>query len=97
MGKENTKLKTKDMKNQDYINETLEMIKEQTGLELQLCDYFTGIKYHAGKPYFNVMLDKRTSESADFVKLERFSDKYKSIEVAPNGVNIVAIYFTEKN
>ena len=85
------------MKNQDYINETLEMIKEQIGLELQLCDRFTGVQYHAGKPYFNVILDKRTSESADFVKLERFSEKYKTIKVEPNGINRIAIYFTEKN
>ena len=39
-----------------YIPETLEMIKEQTGLELELCDYFTGIKEHNGRKYFNVIL-----------------------------------------
>jgi hypothetical protein len=38
------------------IPETLETIKEQTGLVLNLCDHFTGIKEHNGKKYFNIIL-----------------------------------------
>ena len=76
------------------IGETLRLIKKQTGLDLQLCDYFTGIRKCNAVYYFNVILDKRTSESEDYAKLERFSSKYKTIRVEPNGVCRVAIFFT---
>ena len=74
------------------IPEILELIKEQTGLELELCDYFTGVKKHKGRKYFNVILSQRTSESKEYEELERFADKYKLISVEPNGVNRVAIF-----
>lgn len=74
------------------IPETLELIKEQTGLELELCDYFTGIKEHNGRKYFNVILSQRTSESKAYEVLKRFADKYKLISVEPNGVKRVAIF-----
>ena len=70
----------------------LDLIKEQIGLELNLCDYFTGIKEHNGQKYFNVILSQRTSESKEYEELERFADKYKLIAVEPNGVNRVAIF-----
>ncbi len=76
----------------DIIDETLKLIKEQVGLELQLCDYFTGIKESASKSYFNVILNQRTSESKDFDLLKRFADKYKLIKVEPNGLKRVAIF-----
>lgn len=74
------------------IAETLELIKEQTGLELNLCDYFTGIKEHNGRKYFNVILSQRTSESKEYDTLKRFADKYKVISVEPNGLKRVAIF-----
>ena len=74
------------------ISETLEMIKEQTGLELELCDYFTGIKEHNGRKYFNVILSQRTSESKEYDTLKRFADKYKLISVEPNGLKRVAVF-----
>ena len=74
------------------IPETLELIKEQTGLELDLCDYFTGIKEHNGRKYFNVILSQRTSESKDYDLLKRFADKYKLISVEPNGLKRVAVF-----
>lgn len=73
------------------IVETLELIKKQIGLELQLCDYFTGIKDFNGKKYFNVVLKERNSESKEFELLKHFSRQYKIIDVEPNGVNRVAI------
>ena len=74
------------------IPETLELIEEQTGLKLELCDYFTGIKEHNGRKYFNVILSQRTSESKEYDTLKRFADKYKLILVEPNGLNRVAVF-----
>lgn len=74
------------------IPETLELIKEQTGSKLELCDYFTGIKEHNGRKYFNVILSQRTSESKEYETLKRFADKYKLISVEPNGLKRVAVF-----
>jgi hypothetical protein len=74
------------------IPETLELIKEQTGLKLELCDYFTGIKEHNERKYFNVILPQRTSESKEYGILKRFADKYKLISVDPNGLKRVAVF-----
>jgi hypothetical protein len=74
------------------IPETLELIKEQTGLKLELCDYFTGIKEHNKRKYFNVILPQRTSESKEYDILKRFADKYKLISVEPNGLKRVAVF-----
>ena len=74
------------------IPEILELIEEQTGLKLELCDHFTGIKEHNGRRYFNVILSQITSESKDYDTLKRFADKYKMISVEPNGLKRVAIF-----
>jgi len=74
------------------IHETLELIREQTGLKLELCDYFTGIKEHNGRKYFNVILSQRTGESKEYDVLKRFADKYKLISVEPNGLKRVAVF-----
>jgi hypothetical protein len=74
------------------IHETLELIKNQTGLELELCDNFTGLKEHKGRKYFNVSLPQRTSESKEYDTLKRFASKYKSISVEPNGLKRVAVF-----
>lgn len=78
--------------NRFSVTETLELIKEQIGLKLELCDYFTGIKEHNGRKYFNIILRQRTSESKEYDTLKRFSDKYKKISVQPNGLNRVAVF-----
>ena len=74
------------------ISETLELIKEQTGLNLELCDYFTGIEEYNDRKYFNVILHQRTSESKEYDTLKRFADKYKLISVEPNGLKRVAVF-----
>lgn len=78
--------------NPDVISKTLNLIKEQIGLDLKLDDYFTGLKKHNGEIYFNVDLGERVSESSKFDKLKRFADKYNLIRVEPNGVNKVSIF-----
>lgn len=74
------------------VLETLELIKEQTGLELKLCDYFTGIKKHNEHKYFNVILSEKTSESKEYDLLKRFADKYKTLSFEPNGLNRISIF-----
>jgi hypothetical protein len=74
------------------IQKTLKLIKEQTGLSLELCPDFTGIKQDKGKKYFNVVLKERTSQSKEFDKLEKFAKKHKLIDIEPNGLRRVAIF-----
>ena len=74
------------------MKEVLNLIKEQTGLSLDLCDYFTGIYEIKGRKYFNIVLNEKIGESKDFDILQRFADKYNKIQIQPNGVRRVAIY-----
>ena len=76
----------------ELIEKTLLLIKDQTGLNLTLCDYFTGLRGIGGKKYFNVILPQKTSESNEYNILKRFADKYKKIQIEPNGVCRVAIF-----
>lgn len=75
------------------MEEILRLIKEQTGLTLDLCNHFTGIKKCKSDKYFNVLLKDRVSESQEYIKLEKFADKYKLIRIEPNGLKRIAIYF----
>jgi len=72
--------------------DTLLLIEEQTGLKLTLCDFFTGISEMAGRKYFNVILEDRTSESNVFDALSRFAKKSGLISVEPNGVKRIAVF-----
>ena len=75
--------------------ETLQtFIKAQTGIELQPCDYFTGLQEHKNKKYYNFLLNERVSESQDFLRLQRIAQNSKLVRaVEPNGVNRVAVFF----
>ena len=72
--------------------ETLTLIEEQIGLRLDLCDHFTGFKFMDNKPYFNVVLKDKISESLDYDKLKRWSDKHKSFKIENNGLKRLAIF-----
>ena len=72
--------------------ETLTLIEEQIGLRLDLCDHFTGIRFMDNKPYFNVVLKDKVSESLDYDKLKRWSDKYNTFKVENNGLKRLAIF-----
>ena len=74
------------------IQKTLQLIKDNTGLVLTLCDYFTGIREGPKGKYFNIVLIDKTCESLDYVYLQRFSEKYGLIRIEPNGVKRVAIF-----
>ncbi len=71
---------------------TIESIEISTGVKLELCDYFTGVKTYQGKKYFNVILNEKISESKDYTKLQRYADKYKIISIEPNGIRRVSIF-----
>lgn len=76
----------------EFKQGVLEHIKEQTGMVLELCDYFTDVKDFNGKPYFNVLLKDRTCNSREYAALQRLAVYSSKIaEIQPNGVNRVAI------
>lgn len=72
--------------------ETLTLIEEQIGLRLDLCDHFTSFRFMDSKPYFNVVLKDKISESLDYDKLKRWSDKFKLISIENNGLKRLAIF-----
>lgn len=78
------------------ITKTLQLIKDQTGLNLPLCPYFTGVQSHRGRKYFNVVLSAPTCFSAEYDKLKRFSSDFGLILVEPNGLNRVAVFLNQK-
>lgn len=78
------------------IDETLSLIKHHTGLELQLCDYFTGVQKSYHGDYFNVVLNDPIFSSREHTALERFADQYGLIKVEPNGYKRLAIFRTGK-
>ena len=78
------------------IDETLSLIKHHTGLELQLCDYFTGVQKSYHGDYFNVILKDPIFCSREHTTLERFANQYGLIKVEPNGYKRLAIFRTDK-
>ena len=76
----------------DMIAKTLELIKHHTGIELQLCDYFTGVQKSYHGSYFNVILKDPLFASRDHTILERFANQYGLIKVEPNGYKRLAIF-----
>lgn len=78
------------------ISDTLKLIKDQTGLELQLCDYFTGLQMCEGVNYFNVILKDRVWCSKEYDILTRFANKYNLIRVESCGPNRISIFIIEK-
>ncbi len=74
------------------ITETLQLIKQHTGLDLTLCDYFTGVQKSYHGDYFNVILTDPIFASREHTILERFADQYGLIQVEPNGYKRLAIF-----
>lgn len=79
------------------IENTLTELKEQLGLELYLCDHFIGVRTcHIGE-YFNVLLNDKLSESQDYIKLQRYAKKFKTIHLEPCGVRRLSIFPNQLN
>lgn len=77
------------------IKETLTLIEKQTGLRLELCDHFMGIHYFNDKPYFNILLKERISESLEYNKLKNWCVKYRALQIENNGLKRIAIFIQE--
>ena len=73
------------------IGQTLTLIEQQTGLRLDLCDHFIGVRFFNDKPYFNVVLKDKISESFAYNKLKWWSDKYR-IQIENNGLKRIAVF-----
>ena len=73
------------------VKESLTLIYEQIGLRLDLCDHFIGIRYMDDKPYFNIVLKDKISESADYDTLKRWCDKY-GVKIENNGLRRLSIF-----
>ena len=80
--------------NIDMINATLNAIKENTGLTLKLDNYFTGLRICPTGTYFNVELSERLYLSKEYVILQRFANKYKTIRLEPCGYKRLSIFPT---
>jgi hypothetical protein len=76
----------------DKINKTLTLIEKQIGLRLDLCDHFTGVHYFNDKPYFNVVLKEKISESLEYNKLKNWCNQYKKLQIENNGLKRIAIF-----
>ena len=74
------------------IESTLILIKKMVGVDLKLCEHFTGIKDSIKGKYFNVELNEKVSESKEYVKLIQVSKKYKIFNIEQNGLKRLAIF-----
>lgn len=74
------------------IQSILNSIKENTGLNLKLDDYFTGLRNCPTGIYFNVELSERLYLSKEYVTLQRFANKYKTIRLEPCGYKRLSIF-----
>lgn len=74
------------------VTKCLKVIKEFTGIEFQLCDYFTSrLSKKDQQKCFDVILSKPMWLSEEYILLERFAKKYKSIKVECAGYKRVQI------
>ena len=74
------------------IKEVLRMIEEQTGVCLDLCNDFPGVHFFKGRPYFNVMIQDRLSESTEYKKMQSFTLMHPGLKIEPNGLKRIAIF-----
>lgn len=88
-------LKENNKKDELVINKMLKYIKKETGLDLKLDTYFTGIEKFKGMQYFNVDLEEPANAfSEKLLALEELAKKSNTIKkVAKQGISRVAIFF----
>lgn len=73
------------------ISNMLNEIERLIGLKLKPDDYFTGIFAYKDNLWFNVELKDPVFASREYDMLCRYYNKYKTIEVEPNGYKRLAI------
>lgn len=84
----------KGKKADELKDKVLGYIKEQIGVSLDPCDYFTKVKVYRSKDIisFNALLDTYTSESKDFLLLQRLLGRSQVIaDVQPDGFKRISI------
>ena len=77
------------------IESVIKSVKEIFGIELTLCDYFTGIRTldSTGEIYFNIVLDERISHSSKEFNFLNKLVKYGIINrFDQNGLKRVALF-----
>jgi hypothetical protein len=78
--------------NERRIQSTLEYIKNQLGIDLVLCDYFTGLRKFNDQYYFNIEVEKK-DEDRTIPALKRLSREYGVIkDIQSNGVTRWAVH-----
>lgn len=74
------------------VQEIQTYIEKQTGLQLEICQDFPGLKVYKGKSYYNFLTKERFSESQEVLQLQRLAKRSNVIHsIEPNGLNRVAI------
>ena len=67
-------------------------VKEQTGIVLEPCDYFSGEQTMGNEIYYNFILKNRVWDSQEFFSLNRLAQNSSLISrIEPNGVERIAI------
>lgn len=86
-------MKLESIKNgKSIINSYLQEIKRIISVELTTCDYFAGLRYNNGNPYFNILVAHPTSLCDEYVMLQRLKKSNVIKNVEPNGHKRLAIY-----
>jgi len=78
------------MENKEAV---IDFVKLQTGIKLELCDFFTKVKRMNGKKYFNVVFKTRQEFSKYYPILQRLELSYKCVSFQPNGDCRLAVFF----
>lgn len=75
------------------IKKLTNFMEKQTGIKFPPDDYFTGIKTHQGKKYFNVDLSKNPKHEVNLRRLVLSPGPIIDVEL--NGVYRFAVFFDE--
>lgn len=75
-----------------------EYLKEMVGIDIELCDHFTGIRKNNNSNYINIIFKDILPESKDYDLLENYLKTYRKDfnHIEPNGVRRASLFFTNK-
>lgn len=75
--------------------DTVKYLKKQVGIDVKLCDHFTGIRGQENNKFINIILKDQTCESKDYDLLISYIERYNSVfkHAEPNGMRRVALFF----
>ena len=87
---------TTKKEDEEIIKDKIKEIKDIYGIVLTADDYFTGIRKHNGKEYFNVIIEGRVSESNVLNRLKKAVSQNVISSAEPGGVNRISIFLHRK-